>query len=424
MLERVLLRDEPARARRSLQRRGQDPRIVDAFLDVDERWRAALGALDAAKAERNRLSARFAALRAKRPDELSELRATSAQLGGRIEQAERIVAELDSRAQSILIDLPNILADDVPDGADCESNVEIRRVGDPPSFSFPPRAHWEIGEALGILDFGRGVNLARSRFTVLAGAGARLNRALINFFLESNEAAGFTEIMPPILVNQESVRASGHLSKFADAMFCVADGSLYLSPTAEVQLVNLHRGEILAADSLPKRYTAYTPCFREEAGAAGKDTRGLIRQHQFEKVELVTICRPEDSPQLHAEILRQAERLLQALSIPYRVMLLCAGDTGFASKKTYDLEVWLPAQGTYREISSCSDCGEFQARRAKIRYRGSPADKPRYAATLNGSALAVGRALVAILENYQRADGTVAIPAVLQPYMAGATMLT
>ncbi|MDQ6780518.1 MAG: serine--tRNA ligase, partial [Candidatus Eremiobacteraeota bacterium] len=270
---------------------------------------------------------------------------------------------------------------------------------------------------LGLIDFERGVRLARSRFSVLWGLGARLNRALIDLFLERNIAAGFKEVMPPILVNRESVEASGHLSKFSDLMFSVADGSLFLSPTAEVQLVNLHRDEILDAQQLPLRYTAYTPCFREEAGAAGKDTRGLIRQHQFEKVELVSIGTPTDDSALHEQILAQAESLLQALQLPYRVMLLSSGDTGFASRKTYDLEVWLPGQNTYREISSCSSCGDFQARRAGIRYRAQSKARPEFVHTLNGSALAVGRTLVAILENYQQADGTIRVPDVLRPYM-------
>ncbi len=261
------------------------------------------------------------------------------------------------------------------------------------------------------------MRLARSRFSVLWGLGARLNRALIDLFLERNIAAGFKEVMPPILVNRESVEASGHLSKFSDLMFSVADGSLFLSPTAEVQLVNLHRDEILDAQQLPLRYTAYTPCFREEAGAAGKDTRGLIRQHQFEKVELVSIGTPTDDSALHEQILAQAESLLQALQLPYRVMLLSSGDTGFASRKTYDLEVWLPGQNTYREISSCSSCGDFQARRAGIRYRAQSKARPEFVHTLNGSALAVGRTLVAILENYQQADGTIRVPDVLRPYM-------
>jgi len=379
--------------------------------------------LDAAKAERNRVSADFARVKSQGPDELAKLREQSTALGERIKEQEREAAALDERVSATLTHVPNVLADDVPDGADESANVPLRSSGKLPSFDFEPKPHWDIGERLGILDFERGVKLARSRFAVLTGLGAQLNRALIDFFLERNVAAGFTEVMPPILVNRESVEATGHLSKFSDVMFAVEDGSLFLSPTAEVQLVNLHRGEILAADELPKLYTAYTPCFREEAGAAGKDTRGLIRQHQFEKVELVGISLPEDAGRIHELITKQAESLLQALELPYRVVVLSSGDTGFASQKTYDLEVWLPGQGAYREISSCSTCGDFQSRRASIRLRREARAKPEYAVTLNGSALAVGRTLLAILENYQQEDGSVKVPAVLQPLMGGQAII-
>ncbi|MBC5823787.1 MAG: serine--tRNA ligase [Candidatus Eremiobacteraeota bacterium] len=424
MVSRALLRDRPDFVRQSLARRRHDTSVVDEFLRADREWRAAISALDEDKKERNRLSAAFAAARSAEPASLESLRDASTLLSVRIKQNESAAASLERKADSVLTEMPNVLLDDVPDGADFESNVELRRVGEQTSFEFAPLPHWEIGERLGILDFARGVSLARSRFTVLRGAGARLNRALINFFLETNVAAGFTEIVPPILVNRESVRASGHLGKFADLMFSVDDGALFLSPTAEVQLVNLHRGEILESDHLPKLYTAYTPCFRQEAGAAGKDTRGLVRQHQFEKVEVVAVCSPDDAARLHQTIVDQAESLLQALGLPYRLVLLCGADTGFAARKTYDLEVWLPGQQTYREISSCSDCGDFQSRRAMIRYRADAADKPRYAATLNGSALPVGRTLLAILENYQREDGAVTVPGVLRPYMDGATAIT
>ena len=419
MLDRALIRENPDRVRRALGRRQLSSAVVDEYLELDARWRAAVTALDAAKSERNKISAEFAAAKDKAPDELAALRGRSAKLGERIKQQERDATALDERLTALLAHVPNILADDVPDGADERANVQLRAYGAPTAFSFEPQAHWDIGERLGILDFERGVSLARSRFTVLAGLGARLNRALVNFFLERNAAAGFTEIAPPLLVNRESVEATGHLSKFSDLMFSVEDGSLFLSPTSEVQLVNLHRGETLEAEGLPKLYTAYTACFREEAGAAGKDTRGLIRQHQFEKVELVALCRPDESAALHERIVAQAESLLRALELPHRVMLLSSGDTGFASQKTYDVEVWLPGQNAYREISSCSNCGDFQARRAGIRYRPQPKSRLEYVHTLNGSALAVGRTLVAVLENYQQADGTVRVPDVLMPYMNG-----
>mgnify|MGYP001418044470 CR=1 FL=1 len=423
MLDKALIREQPDRVRRSLARRQLPTSPVDEILALDSRWRAIVTSLDAAKAERNRVSADFARVKSQGPDELAKLREQSTALGERIKEQEREAAALDERVSATLTHVPNVLADDVPDGADESANVPLRSSGKLPSFDFEPKPHWDIGERLGILDFERGVKLARSRFAVIAGAGARLNRALANFFLERNLAAGFREINPPILVNRETVEATGHLSKFSDAMFAVDDGTLFLSPTSEVQLVNLHRGEILDADDLPLRYTAFTPCFRQEAGAAGKDTRGLIRQHQFEKVELVTLCAPADSTALHDQIVRQAESLLQALGLPYRVMLLCSAETGFASQKTIDLEVWLPGQNAYREISSCSNCADFQARRAMLRFRPTPKAKPEFAHTLNGSGLAIGRTLVAILENFQRADGSVVVPEILRPYMDGAATI-
>ncbi len=405
--------------RRSLRRRGASETAVDDFLKLDERWRAAATEVDHLKAQRNQITSGFAQAKLAGEDAVQRLRAESNALGERIKEREAAAAALENSIDDLLENVPNVLADDVPDGPDASANIEIRTSGNPPHFAFTPKAHWDIGESLGVIDFERGVRIARSRFAVLTGAGARLNRAIIEFFLERNIAAGFTEVMPPILVNRESVEATGHLSKFSDAMFSVEDGALFLSPTAEVQLVNMHRDEILEAGDLPKLYVAYTPCFREEAGAAGKDTRGLIRQHQFEKVELVGITTPQDGPRVHELITRQAESLLRALELPYRVVVLSSGDTGFASQKTFDLEVWLPGQGTYREISSCSICGDFQARRAGIRYRPAPRAKPEHVFTLNGSGLAVGRTLLAILENYQQADGSVKVPAVLQPFMDG-----
>ena len=423
MLDRRLIRENPARVRLALRRRSLTDGVVDEILDLDAHHRAAITELDTAKSDRNRLSAEFARAKAAGPEAQDALRAQSAAVGDAIKSLELKVSAFDEQLNDRLSGLPNLLADDVPDGSDESANVEVRRFLEPTRFAFEPKPHWEIGERLRILDFDRGVAIAGSRFTVLAGAGARLNRALANFFLERNAAAGFTELSPPVLVNRESVQATGHLSKFSDAMFTVEGGELFLSPTSEVQLVNMHRDEIIDASSLPIRYTAYTPCFRLEAGAAGKDTRGLIRQHQFEKVEMVGLCTAEQSPGIHENIVAQAENLLQALELPYRLMLLCAGDTGFASQKTFDLEVWLPGQNVYREISSCSNCGDFQARRAGIRYRSAPKARPEFVHTLNGSGLALGRTLVAILENYQQADGSVRVPAVLRPFMGGAEVI-
>ncbi|HXW51995.1 MAG TPA: serine--tRNA ligase [Candidatus Acidoferrales bacterium] len=423
MLDKALIREHPDLLRASLRRRGLDQSAVDEFLAIDARWRAAVTAVDRLKAERNQISAQFARAKSEGESALAPLRAQSTELGARIEAGQREADALERNANDLLEGLPNILAQEVPDGADASANLEVRRSGEPPKFDFAAKPHWELGERLGILDFERGVRLARSRFVVLSGDGARLSRALVNFFLEKNTAAGFREIMPPILVNRDTVEATGHLSKFSDVMFSVEDGALFLSPTAEVQLVNLHRGEILASDALPKLYTAYTPCFREEAGAAGKDTRGLIRLHQFEKVELVAVSSESGAREAHERITAQAELLLQALELPYRVMVLSSGDTGFASRKTYDLEVWLPGQNAYREISSCSDCGDFQARRAQIRYRSEPKARPEFAHTQNGSALAVGRTMVAIMENYQQADGSIRVPSALVPYMDGQTVI-
>ena len=417
MLDRRLIREQPDRVRRSLARRQLPVSVVDDILALDADWRNAVTAADAAKAERNRVSAEFAKAKGQSPETLTRLRERSTELGERISAYENSAASLDARLNELLAQVPNVLADDVPDGADANANVLVRSSGEPPRLAFEPKPHWEIGERLGILDFERGVRLARSRFTVIEGLGARLNRALINFFLERNTAAGYTEITPPILVNRESVEATGHLSKFSDAMFAVDDGSLFLSPTSEVQLVNLHRDEILEAADLPKRYTSCTVCFRQEAGAAGKDTRGLIRQHQFEKVELVTLTRPEESAAMHDQLVRHAESLLQALELPYRVMLLCSGDTGFASQKTFDLEVWLPGQQTYREISSISNTGDFQARRAGVRFRPAPKAKPEFVHALNGSGLATPRVWAALIEHGQQPDGSVRLPESLAPYV-------
>jgi seryl-tRNA synthetase len=419
MLDRHAIREDPDLFRRSLRRRGIAPDAIDEFLELDRAHRALVTALDGAKAERNRLSAEFAQAKSGGADVVADLRRRSSELGESIKAQEAAGQAAEARIADLLANLPNVLADDVPDGRDEAANVEVGRFLGPTQFAFDAKPHWEIGERLGILDFERGVRLARSRFTVLAGMGARLNRALATFFLERNRAAGFVEMSPPVLVNRESLWATGQLSKFSDAMFSVDGGELFLSPTSEVQLVNLHRDEILDAAVLPICYTAFTSCFRQEAGAAGKDTRGLIRQHQFEKVEMVALCSPDQTAAMHEKIVGQAKSLLEELRLPYRTVVLSAGDTGFASRKTFDLEVWLPGQNAYREISSCSDCGDFQARRAMIRYRPHAKARPEFAHTLNGSGLALGRTLVAILENYQQADGSVAVPKALQPYLSG-----
>ena len=327
--------------------------------------------------------------------------------------------------EELLLTLPNFPHEAAPVGSDETENREVRRWGTPRTFDFPPQAHWDLGEKLGILDFERAGKLTGARFSLGRGAGARLERALINFMLDLHTAGDkYIEILPPFMVNRESMTGTGQLPKFEDDLFHIEGPDYFLIPTAEVPVTNIHRGEILADAQLPISYTAYTPCFRKEAGSYGKDTRGLIRQHQFNKVELVKFVRPEDSDAELQKLLADAESVLQALELPYRVVDLCTGDLGFSAARTFDIEVWLPAQETYREISSCSNFRDFQARRAAIRFRREEGSRPEFVHTLNGSGLAVGRTLVAILENYQQADGSVLVPAALQPYMGGLERIT
>jgi seryl-tRNA synthetase len=420
MLDIALVRRDPDRVRRSLSRRGADPSIVDEFLRCDEEYRSALTAAERAKAEKNRLSAsialagdKAAAAREVRP----QLEALSAEIAASEERARALSASGESSPlRALLEQTPNLLDDSVPDGFDEASNVELRRWGTPRDFDFAARPHWEIGEQLGVLDFTRAAKLSGSRFAVLSGAGARLSRALAAFFLDRARERGYLEIAPPLLVSRETMWSTGQLSKFADAMFEDRDAGLFMIPTAEVPLTALRGGEILEFSELPQKYVAHTPCFRKEAGAAGKDTRGLMRQHQFEKVELVWLTAPETSFEALENLTRDSEALLAELQLPHRVVALCAGDIGFNAAKTYDIEVWVPSNNAYREISSCSNCTDFQARRASIRFRREPGAKPEFVHTLNGSALAIGRTLIAILENYQQRDGTVTVPEVLRPY--------
>lgn len=395
--------------------------MIDEVLRVDARYRSALRDAENAQAEKNRLSADIARA-ADKAGAAREMRPRLDEAASRIEAAENVARALapeieGSPLRELLSHLPNLLDDRVPDGAGEAQNVVVRTGGSVPRFDFPPAPHWEIGERLGILDFERAAKLSGSRFSVLSGAGARLSRAIGQFFLDRAAAKGYVELVPPLLVSRETMWSTGQLSKFSDAMFADTDAGLYLIPTAEVPLAALHAGEILAADSLPRKYCAYSFCFRKEAGAAGKDTRGLIRQHQFEKVELVWITAPEFSAEALETLTSDAEALLQELELPYRVVSLCAGDVGFTAAKTYDVEVWLPSANAYREISSCSDCTDFQSRRANIRFRRDLKAKPEYVHTLNGSGLAVGRTLVAVMENFQQADGSIRIPPALQSYL-------
>lgn len=340
-------------------------------------------------------------------------------LGDRIKTAEDSLRTAEERVMDVALRIPNVPHASVPVGTDPASNLEMRRIGSAPAFGFTPKAHWDIGEALGILDFGRAAKIAGARFAVLFGLGARLERALINFMLDLHTTRhGYQEVLPPFMVNRAAMTGTGQLPKFEEDLFKLRDDDYFLIPTAEVPVTNLLREEIVPDDRVPIRYTAYTPCFRREAGSYGKDTRGLIRQHQFNKVELVAFSRPEDSYQELERLTGHAEAVLQELALPYRVVTLCTGDLGFAAAKTYDIEVWLPSQSGFREISSCSNFEAFQARRASIRYRRKDG-KTDFLHTLNGSGLAVGRTLIAILENYQQADGSVTIPHALRPYMGG-----
>jgi len=420
MLDIVVVRRDPDRVRQSARRRGLDPSFVDEVLRLDAEHRSALTAVETAKAEKNRLSSDIG----KAEDKAAaarELRPRLDALASTIEEHETLARGLSpdgegSPLHALLASNPNLLDESVPDGNDETANRLVRTWGEPPTLDFEPKAHWEIGERLGILDFERAAKLSGSRFTVLRGQGARLSRALAQYFLDCAGERGYVEVAPPLLVTRATMWSTGQLSKFADAMFQDQEADLFLIPTAEVPLTALHGGEILHADDLPVKYAAYTPCFRREAGAAGKDTRGLIRQHQFEKVELVWLADPERSFEALEQLTADAERLLRDLGLPYRVMSLCAGDTGFNAAKTYDIEVWLPSTGGYREISSCSNCTDFQARRSAIRFRRDAKHKPEPVHTLNGSGLAIGRTLVAILENYQQADGSIVVPEVLRRY--------
>ena len=425
MLNLDLLRREPDHVRIATRRRGLGAEFVGRILELDRERRAAITAVETLKAEKNALTQQIARAADKKAA-ATELRPRIAELDERIVAGGQRLPAIEQQIDAELADVPNLLDGSVPDGSDEHANLRVRSWGEAPAFDFEPRPHWEVGERLGILDIERAAKLSGARFTLLRGAGARLSRALAGFFLDRAQRNGYVEIAPPVLVTRDTMWSTGQLTKFADQMYRVEGDdpgeALYLIPTAEVPLTALHRDEILPAEMLPLQYTAHTPCFRKEAGAAGRDTRGLIRVHQFEKVELVWITTPERSFDDLETLVRNATGLYEELGIAYRVMLLCAGDTGFNSAKTYDIEAWMAGANAYREVSSCSNCTDFQARRSAIRMRREPAAKPALVHTLNGSGGAIGRTLAAILENYQRADGGLTIPDALRRYTGFASI--
>jgi seryl-tRNA synthetase len=426
MLDPVFVRDHMEDVRTALRHRGLD---ADAELEqlatLENRRRRLIPELEGLKREQNAAGDEVA--RAKRQGhDASPIFAANKARGQQIRQLEIQLDQVEQQRSALLMTIPNLPHATVPVGTSAADNPEVRRHGEPPAFDFEPKPHWDLGPALGILDFERATKMSGSRFAVLLRGGARMARALINFMLDLHTREhGYVEVEPPFMVNAEALRGTGNLPKFEQDLFKIAgEWDLFLIPTAEVPLTNLHRGEILDGRELPRRYTAYTPCFRSEAGSYGADVRGLIRQHQFDKVELVKFTAPEQSYDELEALVANAEEVLKRLALPYRTVLLCTGDIGFASAKTYDIEVWLPSQKTYREISSCSNTEAFQARRANIKFRPQGTGKAEFVHTLNGSGLAVGRTLIAILENYQQKDGSVVVPDALRPYMGGLEVIS
>jgi seryl-tRNA synthetase len=439
MLDMAFVRGNLELVEEKLRARGADPAaLLGDFRSLDQKRREAITQAETLKAHRNELSQKVGSLKKAGQDATALMDETRA-LKDRLDELDKTAGALDEQMRLSLARIPNLTRDEVPTGTSEADNVTVKTWGEKRTFDFTPKPHWELGEGLGILDLERAAKLSGARFAVYMGAGARLERALISFMLDQHtQKHGYTEVLPPFMVNSKSLYGTGQLPKFAEDLFGCSgadteavsrgefkDNDHWLIPTAEVPVTNLYRDEILEEARLPISLTAYTPCFRAEAGAAGKDTRGIIRQHQFQKVELVKFTRPDESDEQHENLTRDAEEILEALELPYRRVLLCTADTGFSSAKTFDLEVWLPGQQLYREISSCSNFESFQARRANIRYKpAGPKAKNEFVHTLNGSGLAVGRTWLAILENYQQADGSVLIPEVLRPYMGGLERIT
>jgi len=396
--------------------RGESVGDIGKIVDLDKEKRALLSETETLKAKQNEVSRKIPALK-KAGEDVQPVFEEMKQISEKTKEIDQKIREVDEELRYLMMCIPNIPHESVPVGDSDEDNVEIRRVGEPRQFPYEPLAHWDIGENLDILDFARGVKTSGARFSFYKGLGARLERAVINFYMDSHSENGYTEVLPPYLVRRDSMEGTGQLPKFEEDAFKTADEEYFLIPTAEVPVTNMYREEILDGNKLPLKYCAYSACFREEAGSAGRDTRGLIRQHQFNKVELVKFVKPETSYEELEKLTNDAESMLQKLGLPYRVVNICTGDLGFTAAKKFDIEVWMPSYGRYVEISSCSNFEDFQARRANIRYKDNPKDKAQFVHTINGSGLAIGRTVAAILENYQNPDGSVTIPEALQPYM-------
>lgn len=421
MLDIKLIRTETDRIKKALARRKEEVDI-DGLLELDNKRRELLFDVEQKKAQQNVVSKQIPQFK-KEGKDTTEIFAQMKELSDSIKADDEKVRELDEKIQTIMYTIPNIPNETVPDGDTDEDNVEIRKFMEPTKFDFEPKAHWDIGKDLGILDPESAAKITGARFHIYKKGGARLERAIMNYYLDTHTSRGYDEIFPPFMVHRNSMLGTGQLPKFEEDTFKVADTDYFLVPTAEVPVTNMHRDEILNGDDLPLKYCAYTACFRAEAGSAGRDTRGLIRQHQFNKVELVKFTKPEDSYKELEELTAEAEYVLQGLKLPYRVVKICIGDLGFTAAMKYDIEVWMPSYGRYVEISSCSNFEDFQARRANIKFKNSPKEKAQYVHTLNGSGVAIGRTTAAILENYQNEDGTVTIPEILRPYMGGETVI-
>jgi seryl-tRNA synthetase len=420
MLDLRRIRNNPEEVKASIASRGEIYKdFIDEIIVLDEKRREILVKVETFKSRKNQVSAEIPRLK-KSGEDVAPIMVEMKTLGEDIKNLDSELTGIDDKIQNILLRIPNIPNAGVPEGKSDADNVEVRKWGEPTNFSFDPKAHWDIGTKLNILDFDRAGKITGSRFTVYKAQGARLERAIINYYLNTHvDVAGYTEILPPFMVNRKSMTGTGQLPKFEEDAFKITNTDYFLIPTAEVPVTNLYSDEILNGEDLPLKHVAYSACFRSEAGSAGRDTRGLIRQHQFNKVELVKFTKPEDSYDELEKLTNDAERVLQGLGLPYRVVKLCKGDIGFSSACTYDIEVWMPSYNRYVEISSCSNFEDFQARRANIRYRDTVKDKPQYVHTLNGSGVAIGRTVAAILENYQKEDGTVVIPEALRIYMGG-----